>query len=234
MSNFYRSSRTCYILGGARLLVILGLLLVCFVKVGDVLGQKQVAQNTQPSQGAKTGVSQGEHGSSNREIVIAGRTLHVPDVWVVTQDGKKKRFYSDLIKDKSVAVGFFFTSCSFVCTWHGELFSGFQKHLAARLGKEVALISVSMDPITDTPARLKRWGARYGRRAGWTLVTGRKAEMNELLKSLTGDTIGPKEAHSSFLYIYNGKTGTWSYMLGTPTAADFEKQIEELGNRRAN
>lgn len=181
---------------------VLALLLVCVISACDVLGQKQ-------------------------EIVIADRTLHVPDVWVVTQDGKRVRFYSDLIKDKSVAVGFFFTSCSFVCTWHGEVFSSFQKHLAGRLGKEVFLISVSMDPLTDTPARLKRWGAKYGRRSGWTLVTGGKAEMNELLKSLTGDAIGPKEAHSSFFYIYNRNTETWSHMSGYPTPADFEKQIGE-------
>ena len=189
---------------------ILGLLLAWSIMSADVLGQRE---------------SEGDR--SKREIVIAGRTLYVPDVWVVTQDGKKVRFYSDLIKDKSVAIGFFFTSCTFVCTWHGELFSGFQKHLGSRLGKDIFLISVSMDPKTDTPARLRDWGARYGRRSGWTLVTGRTAEMNELLQSLTGNTVGPKETHSSFLYIYNRKTGTWSYMLGYPTPTDFEKQIGE-------
>jgi cytochrome oxidase Cu insertion factor (SCO1/SenC/PrrC family) len=217
----YRSAGRAY-----QLLV---LFFVCFIAFADAPGQQQ-AKTSQASQSAASGVSPRGPGPSNREIVIAGRTLHVPDVWVVTQDGKRVRFYSDLIQDKSVAVGFFYTRCTYVCTWHGQLFSDFQKQLGSRLGKDIFLISVTMDPETDTLARLKKWGARYGRKAGWTLVTGKPQQMNELLQALTGNKIGPQESHSSFFYIYNGKTGTWSYMAGSPDFADFEKQIEAPGS----
>lgn len=81
----------------------------------NVLGQKQVGKS--------------------REIVVAGRTMHVPDVWVVNQNGKRVRFYSDSFKDKSVAIGFFFTSCLSVCTWHGRLIFGFSKAARQPFGK---------------------------------------------------------------------------------------------------
>lgn len=220
MSNQLRGDISSHIRNAGKARAIIGALLFLFSgTAGDALGQKRV----------RDGVTQSGHDSSNREIVVAGRTMHVPDVWVVTQDGKRVQFYSDLIKDKSVAVGFFFTSCLSVCTWHGKLFSRFQKHLAGRLGEDIFLISVSIDPLTDTPARLKRWGTKYNRQSGWTLVTGGKAEMNELLKSMTGDNIGPQEVHSSFFYIYNANTGRWGLISGYPTPEEFEKQLAELG-----
>lgn len=183
MSDPSQRISTRYIKRARRRFAMVGLLVACLVGAADVMGQKKVMTGSQTVESAMTTVPQRDHRSSSKsEIVVAGRTLHVPDVWVVTQDGNKVRFYSDLIREKSVAIGFFFTRCSFVCTWHGELFFRFQKHLAERLGKEISLISVSMDPLTDSPARLKRWGAKYNRRSGWTLLTGGKAEMTGVLK----------------------------------------------------
>jgi protein SCO1 len=208
---------------------ILSLLLLCCLNSAVVMGQH--LKSDRASKNATSGGGK-RVASAGKEIVVNGRTLFVPDIWVVTQDGKRVRFYSDLIKDKSVALGFFFTSCVFVCTRHGELFSSFQKHVSDRLGKEVFLISVSMDPKTDTPSRLRKWGTTYRRRDGWTLVTGKPGDLDELVRTLTGNTVGPREAHSSLFYIANGKTGQWSYMLGYPTAAEFVQQIEDLGIRQ--
>lgn len=163
-----------------------------------------------------------------KEIVINGETVLVPDVWLVTQDGKSVRFYSDLIKDKAVVIGFFYTSCVFLCTRHGEFFSGIQRQAGDRLGKEVFLVSVSMDPKSDTPARLRKWGTTYGRKQGWTLVTGQAKEVEKLLKILTGNPIGQTELHSTLFYVTNQQTGRWSHMSGYPVLADIERHIEGL------
>jgi protein SCO1/2 len=165
---------------------------------------------------------------SAAEIVIDKTRITLPDIQVLDQDGHKVRFYSDLVKGRKLALGFFYTSCSYICTRHGELFAKLQKQLSSRLGKEVFLISVSMDPAHDTPARLLRWGKTYGRRPGWTLVTGRPEEMSKLLHAFTGNDAGPREAHSSTFYIANDDAGHWDYVTGYPQPSEIEQRIEGL------
>ena len=80
------------------------------------------------------------------EVDIRGVKVKIPDVVVTDQDGRKVRFYSDLIKDKVVVLSFFYTSCTFVCTRQGKVFSELQSLLGERLGKSVFLISVTRDP----------------------------------------------------------------------------------------
>src|SRR5687767_2097048 len=96
--------------------------------------------------------------------------LSIPDIAVIDQNGKAVRFHRDLVQGKLVAMNFIFTSCTTVCTPMGANFAALQKLLGDRT--DVALISVSIDPVNDTPARLKAWSARFQARPGWTLVTG--------------------------------------------------------------
>src|SRR5262249_32066449 len=117
----------------------------------------------------------------------APRRMKIPDVTVVDQDGKKVRFYSDLVQGKVVAITFVFTSCKAACPLLGATFGEFQEKLGDRLGAEVFLISVSVDPVVDRPERLKEWAGRFAALPGWTLVTcaeGQKAEVDALLKAL--------------------------------------------------
>jgi protein SCO1/2 len=132
----------------------------------------------------------------------------IPDVSALDQNGRPLRFYSDLIKGRAVMLNFIFTSCTYVCPLQGANFSKLQAALGDRLGKDVSLISVSIDPLTDTPRRLKSWGAKFGARPGWTLVTGSKAEMDRLLRALTGDPSGVSE-HSSVVFIGDYDRGVW-------------------------
>jgi protein SCO1 len=132
----------------------------------------------------------------------------IPDVEAFDQDGKPLRFYTDLIKGKTVMLNFVFTSCTYVCRMQGANFSRLQAALGRRLGADISLVSVSLDPQRDTPERLKSWGAKYGARPGWTMVTGAKPEMDRLLRALTGDASGVTE-HSSVLFMGDYERGIW-------------------------
>jgi len=141
----------------------------------------------------------------------------IPDVEVVDQDGKNLHFYRDLVKDKVVAINFIFTTCTYICPMQGATFAKLQAALGDRLGRDVYLISVSTDPVTDTPERLKAWGAGFGAKAGWTLVTGKKDDLDQLLLAMTGDPAGRGD-HSPALFIGNYDKGVWvrEYALAEP------------------
>lgn len=97
-----------------------------------------------------------------KEIQVGTETKFLPDLALIDQDGRSVHFYSDLIKDKIVLISFFYTSCAYTCLMQGKVLSELQAELGERLGKEVFLISVTMDPETDTPGPLKIWGAQQG------------------------------------------------------------------------
>jgi protein SCO1/2 len=133
----------------------------------------------------------------------------LPDVTVLTDTGAKVPF-AQLVQGRTVAINFIFTSCPTVCPLMGASFGRVQKLLGDR---EVALISVSVDPETDTPARLTEWRQRFGAAPGWTLVTGAKSDIDLLLKAFGVFTADPV-SHSPAAFIADTKRGVWRKVDG--------------------
>lgn len=170
-------------------------------------------------------------GIPSKQIMVGKQAKFLPDLALLDQDGREVRFYSDLIKDRNVVISFFYTTCGSTCLRQGKVFSDLQKELGDRLGKDIFLISVTMDPETDTPRRLKTWGDQYGRKKGWTLVTGKTAEMKKLVGHLTGNPLGRLETHAPFVYLGSDKKNQWISTYGLPAPRNLIKQFEELGNQ---
>ena len=137
----------------------------------------------------------------------------IPDVNVLDQDGNALHFYTDLIKDKTVAINFIFTNCTTICPPLAATFARLQKEMGDKVGKDVHLISISVDPLTDTPERLKTWGAKFKAGPGWTFVTGEKQEMDKLLNAL-GAAVSKREDHTPALIIGNDSKGVWTRTYG--------------------
>src|SRR6185369_9293698 len=106
------------------------------------------------------------------------------DVELINQDGQKMRFYSDVLKDKVVVINTFFTTCTGVCPPINRNLEKVQEALGDRLGKDVFLISMSVDPETDTPSRLKEYSSRFHARPGWIFLTGKKENIDWALYKL--------------------------------------------------
>jgi len=150
--------------------------------------------------------------------------LDVPDVSLVDQDGKPVRFYTDLVKGKVVAVNFVFTTCTTICPPMGANFARLQKLLA---GKDVQLISVSINPAADTPARLKEWSQKFGAGPGWTLVTGGRDEVFRLLKALGVYTASITE-HSPLVLVGNEPARRWTRAYGLAAPAKLAELIDSV------
>ena len=153
--------------------------------------------------------------------------LSIPDVEVVTQDGETVRFYSDLVEDRVVAMNFVFTTCTTICPPMGAIFGQLEKRLGDRAGRDVHLISVSVDPTTDTPERLAAWAAKFGRTPGWTLVTGDKTTVDSLLKSLQVFTPDFQD-HAPVVLLGNDARGEWTRTYGLAPPARMAEILDEL------
>jgi protein SCO1 len=159
--------------------------------------------------------------------------ISIPDVEVLDQNGRKQNFYADLVKDKVVIINFVFTTCKITCTLAGANFSKVQTLLGERLGRDVFLISVSTDPETDSPPKLKAWGERFQAKAGWTLITGDSKEITQLLRVLKGDGLD-KDYHVSSLYMLNDVKKTHRRVFGLEDPARVIKLADELATAVQN
>ena len=153
--------------------------------------------------------------------------MEIPDVAVLDQDGNKLHFYTDLIKDKTVAINFIFTNCTTICPPLAATFARLQKEMGDKVGKDVHLISISVDPVTDTPERLKAWGAKFKAGPGWTFVTGEKQEIDKLLNAL-GAAVSKREDHTPALIIGNDGKGVWTRTYGLAKIPQIISVIAEV------
>ncbi len=162
----------------------------------------------------------------------AAAPLKIPDVELVDQDGRPVHLYSDLIRGKRVAMNFVFTTCTTICLPMGANFERLQSLLGERAGTEVRLISVSVDPLTDVPQRLKAWGAKFHAGPGWTLLTGRKEEVDRLLKTL-GVFTPDRADHSPITLLGDDTTGRWTRAYGLASPAKMVETLDGLGTSAA-
>jgi cytochrome oxidase Cu insertion factor (SCO1/SenC/PrrC family) len=149
----------------------------------------------------------------------------IPDVTVYDQDGTKLNFYTDMIKGKTVAINFIFTTCTTICPPLTATFRKVQQNLATSL-PEARLISISVDPTTDTPPRLKDFAAKFKAGPGWTFVTGESSDIASLLRAL-GAAVANKNDHTPMILIGNDASGQWTRAYGLSSPATIEKLISQ-------
>jgi cytochrome oxidase Cu insertion factor (SCO1/SenC/PrrC family) len=178
---------------------------------------KLVPQTKPKPDASPTPTPSSEAASEPTDGSSAFSSSKIPDAQVLDQHGKQLNFYSDLIKGKTVAINFVFTSCTTICPPLTATFRRVQQDAAAR-GLDVKLISVSVDPTTDTPERLNDFAAKFKAGPGWTFITGDKARIDSLLQGL-GAAVSNINDHTPMILIGNDSSDYWTrtYGLTSPT-----------------
>lgn len=153
-----------------------------------------------------------------------------PDTVVTDQNGQTHRF-TDLIRDRVVAINFVFTECSTICGPQTALFRGLQTRAAAS-GVDVTLISVSIDPRRDTPGVLKAYARQFDAGPGWYFLTGSEDALRRLVRSLGVLAGDDPTAHAPVALIVNGKSGVWTRANSLSPAAELLGLVTEAGVQR--
>jgi cytochrome oxidase Cu insertion factor (SCO1/SenC/PrrC family) len=96
---------------------------------------------------------------------------HLSNVELITQDGKKVRFYDGLVKDKRVVIQFMFTRCKDICPVITHHLVEVQQMLDGRVGRDIFFYSISLSPEEDSPRDLKAFAKKHGTGPGWTFLT---------------------------------------------------------------
>jgi protein SCO1/2 len=144
------------------------------------------------------------------------------DVELINQDGEKVRFYTDVLKNKVVVIN---------CPPMNRNFEKIQEALGDRLGKDAFLVSITVDPETDTPTRLKEYGRRFHARPGWMFLTGKKENVDWALYKL-GQYVETRDDHTSIFIIGNEPKGLWKKAMGLAKAEELISIVEDVINDR--
>ena len=200
------------------------LLLFVMLSATTVFGQSPTqAQKPKPPEPAS--LPKAESGPSAATVSPAEK--YFSDVELIDQDGQKHRFYNDVLKNKVVVINTFFTTCTNICPPMNRNFEKMQEALGERLGKDVFLISISVDPATDTPPRLKEYSRRFHARPGWMFLTGKKENVDWALYKL-GQYVETRDDHTSIFIIGNEPKGLWKKAYGLAKVDELIKIMEDV------
>jgi protein SCO1/2 len=97
-----------------------------------------------------------------------------------THEGKTVRFYDDLMKDKIILVNFMFTECGDICPGMTQNLADVQKLLGDRVGRDIFMYSISLEPENDTPEKLKAYAETFDVGPGWLFLTGARPDIEVL------------------------------------------------------
>lgn len=154
-----------------------------------------------------------------------------PNVELITQDGKKVRFYDDLIKGKVVAIELMYTTCKYNCPLETARLVQVQKLLGERMGKDVFFYSITIEPDKDTPKVLKAYSKKYHVGPGWLFLTGKEADIKLISKQLGLDFLpnpNDPDGHTPSLLIGNEKTGLWMRNSALDNTKFLALKIEQM------
>jgi len=113
------------------------------------------------------------------------------------------------------------------------VFAQVQDQLGPRLGKEVWLASISIDPVRDTPKRMAAEAAKFGAGPGWLWLTGRKDMVDRVLLGLDSYAAAFEE-HASVILIGDAQRGVWRRLYGFPAPEDIVAILDELAAARGS
>ena len=179
--------------------------------------------------------SAGEHAGHDMSAAPAGfqsTQVSFADVALVDQDGKAVHLESDLVAGRIVVMSFIYTSCTTVCPVVSSIMAKVQKQLGPRVGADVQLVSLSIDPQRDDARRLNDYARSFQNGPGWSWLTGSPRSVSDTLKGL-GSIGGDLNSHAPLILVGDGNSRRWTRYYGFTDPALLVQEVEKLSAQRS-
>ena len=161
------------------------------------------------------------------------RATYFPNSVVETHDGRKLRFYDDIVRGKVVVFNMMYSVCTGICPGNTANLLQVQQALGDRLGKDIFMVSMTLQPEFDTPKALHDYAKSYGIKPGWTFLTGQPKEMDVIRRKLGFFNDDPKidadlANHTGMVRIGNEKLDRWFMMPALSAPKQIARSILQL------
>jgi protein SCO1/2 len=159
-------------------------------------------------------------------VRISTIAYRVPDLKLVRQDGKPVSLLTEMNDGRPVVLNFIFTSCEGVCPLMSQTFAEFQ-HMLGADSASVHMMSISIDPEQDTPARLRDYAKLFNAGPGWSYYTGSQSASIAAQQAF-GVFRGDKMSHAAVTLIRSAPGASWRRLDGFVTPEDLLREYHAL------
>ncbi|MEP6883292.1 MAG: SCO family protein [Gammaproteobacteria bacterium] len=156
--------------------------------------------------------------TGNTDVHRSEAEYAVPEVTLVRDDGKSVPLSTELNDGRPVVLNFVYTSCTTICPMSSQVFEQFQEDLGTGRGA-VHLMSISIDPEQDTPARLRTYAKQFHAQQGWDHYSGSLASILAVQKAFNAYR-GDKMSHSPLTLLRAAPGKPWVRFDGFARADD--------------
>lgn len=161
----------------------------------------------------------------------AVRLDSLPDAVLVDRNGEELRFVSEVLGEHIVVMDFIYTSCTTACPVLTAILKQVKTKLGDRVGDDVAMVSLTVDPVTDTPERLGRYAIEHGAGENWRFLTGPKARVDRLLEQLGAYT--PEFVdHPVSIMVGDPQRNVWYRFFGFTAPSNVLAAVDKLTRAR--
>jgi protein SCO1/2 len=161
--------------------------------------------------------------AENKSLKRSEIAYKVPELALVRDDGKPVQLARELADDRVVVLNFIYTTCTTICPLSSQVFGVLQEKLGDDLS-HVHLVSISIDPEQDTPARLREYAKRYHAGAHWQHYTG-TVQASNLAQQAFGVYRGDKMNHEPVTLLRAAPGAPWVRLDGFASADDLLAEI---------
>ena len=167
-----------------------------------------------------------QHMMQRKDYSRSEYTYVLPDLPLVAADGEKTSLLDEVNTGEPVMLNFIFTTCTTICPVLSASFSQVQQQLGAERD-QVRMVSITIDPEHDTPARLRAYAARYHAGSQWQFLTGNLDDIMSIQKAF-GAFRGTKVNHEPFTFLRATPASPWVRLDGLASASDIVKEYRQL------
>ena len=143
----------------------------------------------------------------------------------IAATGAKSRLVSDIMRDRVVVLNFMFLGCGSSCPQQAAILSRVQSSLGPRMAREVVFVSITMSPMTDTPAKLAEYARNFHAGPAWHFVVGSFADTQRLRAAFDASS-GRIEDHPPVFAIGRAIAPRWTTLFGAPRPAALQAAID--------
>ena len=158
---------------------------------------------------------------------VSSATVKLLNTELLDQNGTQVKFISDIVGDRIIAINFIYTDCHTACPVVSAIFAKLQNQLGEKLQKDVRMVSLSINPITDTPESLKTYSTHFNAKPEWVWLTGEKKPVDDLLKGL-GVYSADYSNHTPVILVGDSISGVWTRFDGFTRPETLAAKIDEL------
>jgi len=150
----------------------------------------------------------------------------VPDVVLTDQNGIRVNLKNLLQTNKPVMLDFIYCSCTTTCPVLSTTYANIQNRIAPDT-QRVQLVSISVDPVNDTPQAMKGYLNRYHAKPGWEFLTGSIEEIDKVLKAFRIKEM----SYNYFTLIRSSPDTKWAKITGHLNVTEVvDEYLKEAGN----